>query len=124
MNNPTTDNKDEIVNALVDLYYTSEYFKKKNEEYLQQYADNHHQDIMREKWRRESNKYRENHKEQFNAYMKVKTNQYYHANKEEISKKRALKYKEKKEEKRLKELAEKNLILFKESLGTIQKIDC
>ena len=98
--------KDEIINALVDKFQTMEYMKQKDEEYIKQYADKHHQDIMREKWRITNNKYRETHKEQFNAYMKKESNKYYHANKEEISKRRAIKYKQKKEEKRLKDLAE------------------
>ena len=111
MNNRILSEK-EIVDALIDRFHTMEFLRQKDIEYhkeiikQQEETIKHNKETMREKWRKTNNKYRETHKEQFNAYMKVKTLEYYHANKEEISKKRAIRYKEKKEEKRLKNLAE------------------
>jgi len=122
MNNHTF-NENELINQLVELALECDYVKEKEKEYLQCYAETYHIDIMRQKWRENHAKYRENHREKYNKYSRGKGNQYYHANKEEINKKRAIKYQEKKEEKRLKDLAEKNLTIFKESLGETQKID-
>ena len=122
MNNHTS-NQNEFINALVEIALEGDYIKQKEIEYLQCYAETYHIDIMRQKWRENHAKYRENHREKYNKYSRGRVNKYYHANKEEINKKRAIKYKEKKEEKRLKDLAEKNLAIFKESLGEIQKID-
>jgi len=116
-------NENELINKLVEMAETFDYLKKKNEEYVKQFAENHHQEIMREKWRKVNTKYRETHREDYNAYSKVKNLKYYYDNKEKISQQRAIRYKEKKEEKRLKDLAEKNLQLFRESLEEIQKIE-
>jgi len=106
-------NKDELLNKLKDLAETYEYLEKKNDELVKV------QDHQRAQWRKHYNTYRENHKEKFNEYMRVKTLQYYNDNKEKISERRKERYKQKKEEKRLKELAEKNYQVFKETLGKI-----
>jgi len=105
-------NEDEIIAVLVDKFKTMEILKQKDIEFhqeiikIQQETIQNNQDAIREKYRRHIAKYRENHRDKLNAYCRVKCNQYYHANKEEINRKRAIKYKEKKEEKRLKDLAE------------------
>ena len=111
MNNRILSEK-EIVDALIDRFHTMEFLKQKDIEYHQEIIKQkeetirNNQESIRAKYRKHIAKYRENHRDKLNAYCKVKSNQYYHANKEEISKKRAIKYKEKKEEKRLKYLAE------------------
>ena len=105
-----------LVDALVDLYYTNEYLEKKNEEYLKHLDDNtqqdNTQDIKREKWRNKIHKYRENHREQYNAYMLPINKSYYQQNKERLNKQRNINYHKKKERDRL-----------AESLGENQKFD-